>query len=166
MELHDRIEAMKLAYSDLYRYNADPRFAKVPVKGLLSEDYAKQRASQIDPEKANCTPASGSPARSDTTYLAAIDKDGNIVSLIQSLYDAFGSGVAVKDEASSCRIAADCSCLIPAIPMRWHPASGHFTPSFPHSWSRVTSTSDSASWAEPISRWLTPSLFRISWITE
>lgn len=96
MELHNRIEAMKLAYTDLYRYNADPRFSKVPVKGLLAEDYAKQRATLIDPAKATCTPASGSPARSDTTYLAAIDRDGNIVSLIQSLYDAFGSGVAVK----------------------------------------------------------------------
>ena len=96
MELHNRIEAMKLAYSDLYHYNADPRFAKVPVKGLLAADYARQRASMIDPAKANCTPASGSPARSDTTYLAAVDKDGNIASLIQSNYDAFGSGVAVK----------------------------------------------------------------------
>ncbi len=95
MELHDRIEAMKLAYSDLYRYNADPRFAKVPVKGLLADDYARQRAALINPEKANCTPASGSPARSDTTYLAAVDKEGNIASLIQSNYDAFGSGVAV-----------------------------------------------------------------------
>jgi len=95
-ELHNRIESMKLAYSDLYRYNADPRFAKVPVQGLLSDDYARQRAKLIDPEKANCSAASGSPARSDTTYLAAVDKDGNIVSLIQSLYDAFGSGVAVK----------------------------------------------------------------------
>ncbi|MGH9536590.1 MAG: gamma-glutamyltransferase [Terriglobales bacterium] len=96
MELHNRIEAMKLAYADLYRYNADPRFAKVPVKGLLSADYARQRAGLIDPEKANCTTASGSPARSDTTYLAAVDKDGNIASLIQSLYDLFGSGVAVQ----------------------------------------------------------------------
>jgi gamma-glutamyltranspeptidase/glutathione hydrolase len=95
-ELHNRIEAMKLAYSDLYRFNADPRFAKVPVRGLLSDDYARQRAALINPEKANCTAASGNPARSDTTYLAAVDKDGNIVSLIQSLYDAFGSGVAVK----------------------------------------------------------------------
>jgi gamma-glutamyltranspeptidase/glutathione hydrolase len=95
-ELHNRIEAMKLAYADLYRYNADPRFAKVPVKGLLAEDYARQRATLINSEKANCTTASGSPARSDTTYLAAVDRDGNIVSLIQSLYDAFGSGVAVK----------------------------------------------------------------------
>jgi len=96
MELHNRIEAMKLAYSDLYRYNADPRFAKAPVQGLLSDDYARERAALIEPEKANCNVVSGSPPRSDTTYLAAVDKDGNIVSLIQSLYDAFGSGVAVK----------------------------------------------------------------------
>jgi gamma-glutamyltranspeptidase/glutathione hydrolase len=96
MELHHRMEAMKLAYADLYRYNADPRFAKVPVQGLLSHDYARQRAALIDAEKANCKVASSTPPKSDTTYLAAIDKDGNIVSLIQSLYDAFGSGVAVK----------------------------------------------------------------------
>src|SRR4029077_9626412 len=83
------------AYSDLYRYDADPRFAKVPVKGLLADDYARQRGSLINPEKANCTPASGAPAKSDTTYLAAVDKDGNIASLIQSNYDSFGSGVAV-----------------------------------------------------------------------
>ena len=96
MELHNRIEAMKLAYADLYRYNADPRFAKVPVQGLLSDEYGRQRGALIDPQKANCTAASSTAPKSDTTYLAAVDKDGNIVSLIQSLYDAFGSGVAVK----------------------------------------------------------------------
>ena len=48
-ELHKKIEAMKLAYADLRRYNADPRFAKVPVQGLLSKDYAKERAKLIDP---------------------------------------------------------------------------------------------------------------------
>jgi gamma-glutamyltranspeptidase/glutathione hydrolase len=95
-ELHKKIEAMKLAYTDLYRYNADPRFAKVPVQGLLAKDYAAERAALISPDKASCTTASGSPARSDTTYLAVVDKDGNIASLIQSLYDAFGSGVAVN----------------------------------------------------------------------
>jgi gamma-glutamyltranspeptidase/glutathione hydrolase len=94
-ELHKRIEAMKLAYADLYRYNADPRFAKVPVAGLLDKGYARQRAAKIDPNKANCNPGPGSPATSDTTYLAAVDKDGNIASLIQSNYSAFGSGVVV-----------------------------------------------------------------------
>ncbi len=95
-ELHKKIEAMKLAYTDLYRYNADPRFAKVPVEGLLSKDYAAKRAALINADKASCTTSSGIPARSDTTYLAVVDKDGNIASVIQSLYDAFGSGVAVN----------------------------------------------------------------------
>jgi gamma-glutamyltranspeptidase/glutathione hydrolase len=86
---------MKLAYADLIRYNGDPRFAKVPVKGLLSKDYAKERAKLIDPNYANCDVNYGMP-HSDTTYLTVVDKDGNIVSLIQSNYEAFGSGVAVR----------------------------------------------------------------------
>lgn len=96
IELHKKIEAMKLAYSDLYRYNADPRFAKVPVKGLLSKEYGAQRAALINPDKANCNPGAGSPSASDTTYLAAVDKEGNIASLIQSNYSAFGSGIVVN----------------------------------------------------------------------
>src|ERR1700739_298258 len=92
-ELHQKIEAMKLAYADLGRYNADPRFAKVPVKGLLSKDYARQRAQLINPQKANCEVAAGAPPTSDTTYLSVVDRDGNIVSLIQSNYESFGSGV-------------------------------------------------------------------------
>jgi gamma-glutamyltranspeptidase/glutathione hydrolase len=96
VELHKKIEAMKLAYADLYRFNADPRFAKVPVHGLLSREYAAQRASQINPDNANCNPGTGSPATSDTTYLAVVDKEGNIASLIQSNYSAFGSGVVVQ----------------------------------------------------------------------
>ena len=95
-ELHKRIEAMKLAYADLYHYNADPKFAKVPVKGLLSKEYAAERAKQINPDNANCNPGIGSPATSDTTYLSVVDKEGNIVSLIQSNYSAFGSGVVVQ----------------------------------------------------------------------
>jgi len=96
VELHKKIEAMKLAYSDLYRYNADQRFAKVPVKGLLDQSYGKQRAALIDPNKANCHPQAGAPSASDTTYLAVVDREGNIASLIQSNYSGFGSGVVVK----------------------------------------------------------------------
>jgi gamma-glutamyltranspeptidase/glutathione hydrolase len=94
-ELHKKIEAMKLAYADLERYNADPRFAKVPVRGLLSKVYAKDRAKLIDLDHANCDVAYGTP-QSDTTYLTAVDRDGNIVSLIQSNYEGFGSGITVK----------------------------------------------------------------------
>ncbi len=96
VEMHKKIEAMKLAYADLYRYNADPKFAKVPVHGLLSKAYATQRAALINPNKANCNPGPGSPATSDTVYLAAVDKDGNIASLIQSNYSEFGSGIVVS----------------------------------------------------------------------
>ena len=95
-ELHKKIEAMKLAYADLGRYDADPRFAKVPVQGILSKDYARDRAKLIDPAKANCDVAAGTPPTSDTTYLSVVDRDGNIVSLIQSNYELFGSAVAVR----------------------------------------------------------------------
>jgi gamma-glutamyltranspeptidase / glutathione hydrolase len=95
-ELHKKIEAMKLAYADLYRYNADPRFAKVPVKGLLSKDYAHQRASLISPDRANCDVTNGEPPKSETTYLSVVDRDGNIASLIQSNYASFGSGITVR----------------------------------------------------------------------
>ncbi|MGB7330598.1 MAG: gamma-glutamyltransferase [Terriglobales bacterium] len=95
-ELHKKIEAMKLAYADLGRYNGDPRFAKIPVKGILSKEYAAERAKLIDPGKANCDVAAGAPPMSDTTYLSVVDREGNIVSLIQSNYEAFGSGIAVR----------------------------------------------------------------------
>jgi len=94
-ELHKKIEAMKLAYADLAHYNADPRFAKVPVEGLLSKEYAKERAAKINLDKATCDVPYGTPA-SDTTYLTAVDKEGNIVSLIQSNFESFGSGITVR----------------------------------------------------------------------
>jgi gamma-glutamyltranspeptidase/glutathione hydrolase len=94
-ELHKKIEAMKLAYADLEHYNADPRFAKVPVKGLLSKDYARTRAQLIDGNRANCDVAYGTP-QSETTYLTAVDREGNIVSLIQSNYETFGSAITVE----------------------------------------------------------------------
>jgi gamma-glutamyltranspeptidase/glutathione hydrolase len=96
-ELHTQIEAQKLAYADLHRYVADPRFSKVPVEGMLSMDYARERAKLIDSQRANCAAAPGTPPtiHGDTIYMAAIDREGNIVSLIQSLYQHFGSGVAV-----------------------------------------------------------------------
>ena len=95
-ELHKKIEAMKLAYADLERYNADPRFAKVPVQGLLSKDYAKERAKLIDPRPGQLRLPRRHAAHSDTTYLTAVDREGNIVSLIQSNYCSFGSGITVR----------------------------------------------------------------------
>ena len=98
---HVKIEAQKLAYADLYRYNADPHFAEVPVAGLISKGYSAERASAIDMKRAHCDVEFGDPSRfgpgKDTIYLSAVDRDGNIVSLIQSLYAGFGSGVVVDD---------------------------------------------------------------------
>ena len=96
VEMHKRIEAMKLAYADVRRYNADLRSCDVPVAQLLSKDYARQRAALIDPHRAQCDVPPGQPVGGDTTYLTIVDKDGNIVSWIQSLYAEFGSGVTVE----------------------------------------------------------------------
>jgi len=115
-ELHRRIEAMKLAYADLYRYNADPRFAKVPVKGLLSKEYARERAKEIQPDKANCTPFPGNPPTSDTTYLSVVDREGNIVSLIQSNYSLFGSGITVRGMGFALQNRGALFSLDPASP--------------------------------------------------
>ncbi|MBI3483736.1 MAG: gamma-glutamyltransferase [Acidobacteria bacterium] len=93
--LHTLIEAKKLAYADMLRYVADPRFSKIPVSGMLSKEYAKERAKLMDPVKANCSVGAGKPPApgSDTIYLSAVDRDGNMVSLIQSNYENFGAGI-------------------------------------------------------------------------
>ena len=92
--LHAMIEAKKLAYADLVRYIGDPKFSKPPVAQLLSKDFAAKRAQAIDPNRANCQVASGSlPPGGDTIYLSVVDRDGNMVSLIQSNYEDFGSGL-------------------------------------------------------------------------
>ncbi|MGO8786564.1 MAG: gamma-glutamyltransferase [Terriglobia bacterium] len=96
---HVKMEAQKLAYSDLRRYLADPRFAKVPTGGIISKDYAAERAKTIDMSKAHCAVEAGAPGRfgTDTIYLNAVDKEGDIVSFIQSLSAAFGAGPVVED---------------------------------------------------------------------
>jgi gamma-glutamyltranspeptidase/glutathione hydrolase len=95
-ELHNRIEAMKLAYADVKAYDGDPRFSKIPVDQLLSKDFAAKRAALIDPAHANCTVAPGALGTSDTTYFSVVDREGNILSIIQSNYANFGSNVTVQ----------------------------------------------------------------------
>lgn len=96
---HHKIEAQKLAYADLQRYLGDPRAVKIPVKEIVSKPYAAQRAKLVDPERAKCNvdPGQPIPGSGDTIYLSTVDKDGTVVSLIQSVYLSFGSGVAVDD---------------------------------------------------------------------
>jgi gamma-glutamyltranspeptidase/glutathione hydrolase len=93
--LHAMIEAKKIAYADMQRFVTDPRFIATPVEEMLSKGYARHRASLIDPDRANCTVAHGEPLPpgSETTYLSVVDAEGNMVSLIQSVYYLFGSGV-------------------------------------------------------------------------
>jgi gamma-glutamyltranspeptidase / glutathione hydrolase len=92
--LHTMIEAKKLAYADLVKHIGDPRGQKLPVAELLSKQHAADRAKLIDPDHANCDVATGTlPGAGDTTYLTVVDREGNMVSLIQSNYDAFGSGI-------------------------------------------------------------------------
>jgi len=93
--LHTLIEAKKLAYADLARCVCDPLFHDVEVDALLSKDFAAARARQIDPGRANPEVHPGRlPGKgSDTTYLSVADREGNMVSLIQSNFANFGSGL-------------------------------------------------------------------------
>jgi gamma-glutamyltranspeptidase/glutathione hydrolase len=95
-EMHRRIEAMKLAYADVYRYNADPRKCRIPIGRLLSKEYARERATSIDPRRANCSAGAGEISGSDTVYLAVVDREGNIASWVQSIFSNFGSGITVE----------------------------------------------------------------------
>src|SRR5262249_38262840 len=94
---HVMIEAKKLAFEDRAKYYADPAFAKVPVHGLLSKDYAAERRKLIRMERAGRSYDAGQPAldQGDTIYLTTADADGNMVSLIQSNYRGMGSGICV-----------------------------------------------------------------------
>ena len=100
--LHTMIEAKKLAYADLLKYIGDPRFTRIPVQQLLANENAARRARQIDPKKAAChvepsqLPGVTASSGSDTIYLTVVDGEGNIVSLIQSNYAGFGSGLVPK----------------------------------------------------------------------
>ncbi len=96
--MHVEIEAKKLAYADLLRYIGDPKFSQLPVDRLMGATNADSRAKMIDETKANCHVepvqiAGIENAGGETIYMTAIDKDGNIISLIQSNYSEFGSGL-------------------------------------------------------------------------
>jgi gamma-glutamyltranspeptidase/glutathione hydrolase len=94
---HVMVEAKKLAFEDRAKFIADPEFAKVPVEGLLSKAYARERAKLLDLGRASARLEPGSPrfGAGDTTILVTADAEGNMVSLIQSNYAGFGSGYAV-----------------------------------------------------------------------
>jgi gamma-glutamyltranspeptidase/glutathione hydrolase len=96
--LHVMIEAKKLAYADMIQYDGDPRFTPIPVKQMLSKELAAERAKLIQMDHAACQVVPSQIAErlnahgNSTIYLSTIDKDGNIVSLIQSNYAGYGAG--------------------------------------------------------------------------
>jgi gamma-glutamyltranspeptidase/glutathione hydrolase len=93
---HLLVEAKKLAFADRAKFYADPAFAKVPDAELISKEYAATRAKLLDPKKALTNIPAGDPklSTSETIYLTVVDKDRNCVSLIQSNYSGFGSGLS------------------------------------------------------------------------
>jgi len=96
--LHLLIEAKKLAYEDRAVYYADPEFADVPTEALISKGYAEERAKKIKRKKARRKVKYGDPKLdSDTIYMTAADGEGNMISLIQSVYNAFGSQICPDD---------------------------------------------------------------------
>jgi gamma-glutamyltranspeptidase / glutathione hydrolase len=93
--IHTFVEAKKLAFADRARYCADPKFHSVPVAGLISKSYAAERRALIDPTRAALSCAAGHPPleQGDTVYLTVADEDRTMVSLIQSNFRGFGSGL-------------------------------------------------------------------------
>ena len=91
---HLMVEAKKLAYADLYAYNADPQYANIPLQRLISKSYAAEQCAKIDMHTA-ASPQVGRDPVGGTVYIATADRDGNMVSFIYSIYDSFGSGVTV-----------------------------------------------------------------------
>ncbi len=90
--VHTFVEAKKLAFADRAKYYADSSFNNIPVKQLISKEYAAKRRKLIDANKASKQVDAG-PVEGDTIYLTTADKDGNMVSLIQSNYRGMGSGM-------------------------------------------------------------------------
>jgi gamma-glutamyltranspeptidase/glutathione hydrolase len=112
---HLQIEAMKLAFADVYRYVAEPGCMACGTEHLLHPDYLAARARLIDPRRAQDFGA-GKPVRGGTIYLTAADEQGMMVSFIQSNYLGFGSGVVLPDWGFSLQNRGHAFSLDPASP--------------------------------------------------
>ena len=96
--IHLLVETKKLVFADRDKYVCDPDFHPIPVEKMVSKAYAKKQMSRIDLSRAalDVSPTSFSSTGEDTVYLAVVDQEGNAVSMINSLYEAFGSGMVVE----------------------------------------------------------------------
>jgi len=115
--LHHLIEAKKLAYADLVKYGGDPDHLTLSPKEILSDAFIAERRKHIDPAKA-MTRAQPGPERvsSETIYLTVADKDGNMVSFINSIYDLFGSGIVVPGTGFALHDRGSGFTLTPGLP--------------------------------------------------
>jgi gamma-glutamyltranspeptidase len=114
--VHLMVEAKKLAFADREKYLADPDFVSVPIEGLLSKAYARERAALIDPDQANPDPLAGRPeASEETTCFCVVDREGNAVCQLQSLQSGFGSQL----------IAGDTGILLNNRMTYWHLEEDH-----------------------------------------
>ena len=91
--LHQIIEAKKLAYADIQKWNGDPEFNDLPIQQIISTEYARSQFERINPNRAMERPESGIDGEGDTILLEVMDKDHNAVSFIYSIYSGFGSGL-------------------------------------------------------------------------
>ncbi|MBK7368970.1 MAG: gamma-glutamyltransferase [Candidatus Eisenbacteria bacterium] len=126
---HVMTEAKKLAFADRARYYADPEFVKVPVAELIGKPYGAERAKLLDMQHAAMRDLPGEPAalnRRETTYLCAADKDGMMVSLIQSNYTGFGSGYVVPALGFGIQDRGNLFDLTPGRPNSYAPGKRPF----------------------------------------
>ncbi len=121
--VHLMVQAKQIAYHDRDRHIADPRFAEVPMERLISKKYADERRALIDPARAlpwDKIPSYGS-LTGDTVYIAVVDRDGNAVSLIHSLYGSFGAAVVAGRTGVVLQNRASYFSLDPRSPNRVEP---------------------------------------------
>jgi gamma-glutamyltranspeptidase / glutathione hydrolase len=129
--LHIMIEAKKLAYADMYKYVGDPRFTPIPVKEMLSKELARKRASLIKMDKAACEVVPSDIKKmldahgNSTIFLSTIDKEGNIVSLIQSNFAGYGTGMVAPGLGFSFQNRGAGFQLTPGLP---NSLAGHKRP--------------------------------------
>ena len=123
--VHTLAEAARLAFVDRDRYVTDPDFADVPVARLLSDEHIGAVRARLDPRRRPAAPAT-SGSGGDTCYLCAVDRDGNAVSLIQSVYFDFGSGVVAGDSGVLLQNRGSFFSLDPGHPNRLEPGKRTF----------------------------------------
>ena len=126
---HYMVEAKRLAFEDVARYYADPAFGDIPLAGLLSDEYGRQRFAEIDPAKASSGFGPGEPrleGEGDTTYLSVADESGMMVSLIQSNYRGMGSGMVADGTGFMFQDRGELFSLDPQHPNAYAPGKRPF----------------------------------------